>query len=122
LSSKEKRDFLCCKKKFLHFFPKGFQDQKYHDWERTYKWETHLEWKHSLHQSIFEELLRKKKYEEICQRALKIESKTHLLFSFEKMAIRDALKTPQARRSFAIGLYHFLYGKGDTISKFEVVE
>ena len=30
-----------CRRKFLRFFPGGFRDETYLDWERTYKWEAH---------------------------------------------------------------------------------
>jgi hypothetical protein len=50
---------------------------------------------------------------EVAERAIKIEGRTNLLFSFEKMAIRDAVKSIQGACGFAVGLYEFLYGKGD---------
>ena len=37
ISSKAKK----CRRKFLRYFPKGFRDDKYYDWERGYKWEAH---------------------------------------------------------------------------------
>jgi len=46
----------------------------------------------------YRELLQKRKFTEIATRALKIEARTNLLFSFEKMAIRDALKSPTGAR------------------------
>ena len=33
---------------FLRFFPGGFYDQKYIDWERGYKWAVHQAWEHTL--------------------------------------------------------------------------
>ena len=116
---KTSKNFLNCKKKFLHFFPKGFQDEKYYSWERTYKWETHKQWKLLLNRTIFEDLLKKGNFEEICHKATKIEAKTHLLFSFEKMAIRDALKTREAQRLFAEALYQFIYQQDAIERKFE---
>ena len=50
--------------------------------------------------------------------AIKIESRTNLLFSFEKMAIRDALKSEREARNFAEGLYALLYGSGNLQGKF----
>jgi len=41
--------------------------------------------------------LREKRFQEIATTAVSIESRTNLLFSFEKMAIRDAIK-PWAER------------------------
>ena len=106
------------KKKFLRFFPKGFQDKKYYAFERTYKWEAHKHWKKVLNRPIYEDLLKQKKFDEICTLVIKVESKTHLLFSFEKMAIRDALKTPVAQRLFAEGLFEFIYGSGEILNRF----
>ena len=52
------------------------------------------------------------KFLEIGAEAIKIESRTNLLFSFEKMAIRDALRSERGARNFAEGLYALLYGPG----------
>lgn len=32
---------LRCRRKFLRFFPAGFRDETYIDWERGYKWTAH---------------------------------------------------------------------------------
>lgn len=119
MSDEKRSKIQRCQNKFLRFFPKGFQDEKYFGWERTYKWETHKEWEKFLNESRYADLLKRRKFEEICQRALQIESKTHLLFSFEKMAIRDALRTPKAQQLFAKSLFQFLYSPEDKLDKFE---
>jgi hypothetical protein len=98
-----------CKRKFLHYFPGGFHSPKFNDWERGYKWNAHLQWQDELNQQIFDELLRKKKYREIASRVVRIESRTNLLFSFEKMALRDAVSSPAGSKLFALGLYDFIY-------------
>lgn len=59
------------------------------------------------------------KFAEIALRAVRIESRTNLLFSFEKMALRDAVKSPAGARSFAEGLYDFLHGRGGVERRFE---
>lgn len=56
---------------------------------------------------------------EIAARAIRIESRTYLLFSFEKMALRDAVKSAAGARSFATGMYAFMYGAGSAAHKFE---
>jgi len=89
---------LRCKKKFLRFFPGGYSDETYYDWERGYKWEAHEQWEEVLNQTEFRRLLDSKKFEEIAARAVRLESRTNLLFSFEKTAIRDAIKTGRRRR------------------------
>jgi hypothetical protein len=102
---------LACRRKFLRFFPRGFQDPKYLDWERNYKWAAHLQWERDLNLAEHWALLRKKDYAEVAARAVRIESRTNLLFSFEKMALRDAVKSPAGARLFAEGLYAFLHEK-----------
>ncbi|MEN3368358.1 MAG: hypothetical protein V7609_501 [Verrucomicrobiota bacterium] len=108
-----------CRRKFLRFFPKGFRDETYHAWERDYKWNAHQQWNEALSQKTFASLLGKKEFAEIAARAVRIESRTNLLFSFEKMALRDAVKSPAGARSFARGLYDFLHGAGETEVRFE---
>jgi hypothetical protein len=108
-----------CKKKFLRFFPKGFADPKYVDWERGYKWEAHQRWNDILSKQAHRALMDEGNFAEAARRAVTIESRTNLLFSFEKMALRDAVKSPDGARSFAEGLYEFLYGRGTDRQKFE---
>ena len=40
-------------------------------------------------------------------------------FSFEKMALRDAIKAPAGARTFAEGLYEFLHGGGAPARRFD---
>jgi len=107
------------RKKFLRFFRKGFSDPKYVDWERGYKWQAHLKWEELLGKNEFEKLLKEKNYSEIAKRAATIESKTNLLFSFEKMALRDAIKSDEGAKAFAKGLYQYIYGEGTQQQRFE---
>jgi hypothetical protein len=108
-----------CRRKFLRFFPKGFVDETYLAWERDYKWKAHEQWEEALDRESFRELLDKKDCAEIAARAVRIESRTNLLFSFEKMALRDAVKSPAGARAFATGLYDFLHGAGSGEAKFD---
>jgi hypothetical protein len=108
-----------CRAKFLRIFPGGFSDVNYLAWERDYKWSAHREWDMVLGRSIFAALLRDGAYEEIAGRAVKIESKTNLIFSFEKMALRDAVRPPSGARDFSHGLYRFLYDAGEPATKFD---
>jgi hypothetical protein len=98
-----------CKKKFLYYFPKGFLDAKYINWERGYKWNAHLAWMEQLNQKEYEKLLQENEYAEIALRAVRLETKTNLLFSFEKMALRDAVKTTEGAKTFAQGLFEYVY-------------
>ena len=108
-----------CRRKFLRFFPKGFYDDKYIDWERGYKWEAHQRWQENLGPDRMRRLLKDGDHAEIARRAVTIESRTNLLFSFEKMALRDAVKSKAGARDFAEGLHDFLYGRGNDRTKFE---
>lgn len=63
-------------------------------------------------------MLSEGKFLEIGVEAVKIESRTNLLFSFEKMALRDALKSEPGARAFAEGLYALLHGPGQLHAKF----
>lgn len=108
-----------CRKKFLYYFPKGFADAKYYAWEREYKWNAHLAWEEVLNKKQYSDLLDKKQYTEIALRAVRIETKTNLLFSFEKMALRDAIKTEEGAIAFAEGLYEYVYGKNSFQERFD---
>jgi len=100
-----------CRRKFLRFYPKGFKDQDYIDLERTYKWNAHRQWQQLLGRAVYADLLDSGAYVEIARRAVQIESRTNLLFSFEKMALRDAVRTGAAAKQFARGLYDYVYGE-----------
>jgi hypothetical protein len=107
-----------CRAKFLRYFPGGYRDETYIDWERDYKWRAHLQWKQVLGDREFRQLLDGRQFAEIANRAVRIESRTNLLFSFEKMALRDALKTDAGARAFAEGLYEWLHA-GNADKAFE---
>jgi hypothetical protein len=108
-----------CRRKFLRYFPAGFRDETYIDWERGYKWQAHLRWQDELSKTAMRALLRDERHAEIAARAVKIESRTNLLFSFEKMALRDAVRSAAGARMFAAGLYDFLHGAGTPPQRFE---
>lgn len=108
-----------CKKKFLYYFPKGFSDAKYYSWERGYKWEAHLAWERDLNKKEYQKLISNKEYTEIALRAVRLETKTNLLFSFEKMALRDAVKPLEGAKAFAEGLFEYIYGKQSFQKRFE---
>jgi hypothetical protein len=107
-----------CRRKFLHYFPGGFRDETYLAWERGYKWQAHLQWQEALGRTAYRSLLKSGDFAEIAVRAMRIESRTNLLFSFEKIALRDAVKSAVGARAFANGLYDFLYGAGGPEAKF----
>jgi hypothetical protein len=104
----------------LRYFPKGFYDPLYIDWERNYKWEAHKRWQAVLDQPSFRQLLRAGSFSHIAAHAVAIEARTNLLFSFEKMALRDAVKSPGSARAFAHGLYDFLHGPEDVDTRIDM--
>ena len=110
-----------CRRKFLSFFPDGFRDDAYVRTERDYKWEAHERWQESLDRAEFRRLLRARKSAEIAARAIRVEQSARhsMIFSFEKMALRDAVKTAHGARTFAEGLYDFLHGAGAMERKLE---
>jgi hypothetical protein len=118
-SSRVSPGSMRCRRKFLRVFPGGFRDEIYHAWERDYKWAAHERWEALLGKDKFAALLRKRDYAEIANAAVRIESRTNLLFSFEKMALRDAVKSEKGARFFAEGLYEFLHEPGDPPARFE---
>lgn len=110
---------LRCRHKFLRYFPEGFADETYVAWERDYKWRAHVAWQDELPKSEHAALLRAGRAADVAARAVRIESRTNLLFSFEKMALRDAVRSPRGARTFAEGLYELLYGRASLQRRFE---
>ena len=108
-----------CRRKFLRSFPGGYRDETYLDWERSYKAAAHARWTDELRPASFGKLLETGRYAEAAARAVTIESRTNLLFSFEKMALRDAVKTAAGARRFTEGLHAFLHGRGTRQHRFE---
>ena len=102
---------LRCRKKFLRFFPGGFADATYIDWERGYKWTAHESWEAELGPAEMKRLIAEGRHAELAARAVRIESRTNLLFSFEKMALRDAVKSSAGATAFAEGLHAFMPGR-----------
>src|SRR5262245_50764793 len=108
-----------CRRKFLRFFPGGFRDTAYMSWEREYKWNAHVHWKEQLNTSRMRTLIENGEHLILASRAVGIESRTNLLFSFEKIALRDALRDVTGARIFCEGLFDFLHGPGTGEARFE---
>lgn len=107
-----------CRAKFLEYFPGGFADPDYVGSERDYKWNAHLRWEDTLSRDQFAKLLAAGQHQDIARQAIAIESRTNLLFSFEKMALRDAVKSRAGAQAFAQGLYDFLHGDEGSEARF----
>jgi hypothetical protein len=105
--------------KFLDYFPDGFHDEIYVDTERAYKWDAHRRWRDQLGRDALTSLLASGDHREIADRAVRLESRTNLLFSFEKMALRDAVRTTAGSRRFAEALFTWLHGIGGERTRFE---
>lgn len=108
-----------CRRKFELYYPEGFADTAYLVAERAPRERAHLEWQRDLGPRAFRKLLARGEYRQIAALALRVESHTNLLFSFEKMALRDALRPAAGARLFAHELYAFLYGRGSGRRRFE---
>ncbi len=108
-----------CRHKFQLYYPNGFDDEVYQVAERGVKERAHLEWSTELNPLAFRRLLARGDHGRIVDIALRIESRCNLLFSFEKMALRDAVKAVPDARTFATALYAFLYGRGSPQRKFD---
>jgi hypothetical protein len=102
-----------CRRKFLHYFPGGFRDPTYLEWERDYKVAAHRAWRARVEPALAADPTH------AAAEAVKVESRTNLLFSYEKMALRDAVKTPASARAFAQALTAFLEGPGPPAARFD---
>jgi len=108
-----------CLRKFLRFFPDGFHDETYLDWERDYKVAAHQRFCEELDAPELRRLIVEGRHAEAAARAVRVEGRTHLLFSFEKMALRDAVRSPAGARAFAEGLLDYIYGRDSLADRFD---
>ena len=110
-----------CRNKFLRHFPEGFRDESYLSLERQYKWETHLRWQSVLGVDKFKRLLDLGEFRVIATQAARVEqlSKHSMIFSFEKMALRDAIKSEEGAKAFSRGLFDLLHGAAPIEARFE---
>jgi hypothetical protein len=106
---------------FLRIFPGGFSDERYLSWERDYKLHAHELWREEIGgKAAFRAALDEGRHREVATAAVRIESSRALLFSFEKMALRDAVvRSEEGAGRFAEGLYDWLYGPGGEAARFE---
>jgi len=112
------RDAMRARRKFLRIFPGGFRDEDYVALERSYKWNAHLAWQAALDRNLLGRLVANDEFQQIAATAVRIESRTNLLFSFEKMALRDAVKSPGGAKTFAVALFDLLHGPGPLEGRF----
>jgi hypothetical protein len=106
---------------FLRMFPDGFSDERYLAWERDYKVDAHRRWRHEVGgKGDLRAALDAGHHRDIAAAAVRVESGRPLLFSFEKMALRDAVvRSEVGAHEFAEGLYDWLHGPGGEAERFE---
>lgn len=107
-----------CRRKFELYYPEGFGDDAYLIAERSIKERAHQDWQRELGPVTLRRLLARGEYRQVVDLALRIESRANLLFSFEKMALREALKPAASARLFAHELFAFLHGPGGAARRF----
>ena len=108
-----------CRRKFELYYPDGFYDDTYQVAERSFKERARLQWQEQLGPVQFRKLLARGEFRHIADTAVRIESNSNLLFSFERMALRDAVKTSAGARLFATELYALLWGRGSPHRRFD---
>jgi hypothetical protein len=111
-------------KYFQKLFPDGFYDPAYltedpKKGERHYKVVARDLATSLLNESVWSELASAGHYAEICQRLAKVESKTNLLHSMEKIKWQAALKDALFQKPLSDALFNDLYGSGTRMSRFD---
>ncbi|MEP6792511.1 MAG: hypothetical protein ABI907_14150, partial [Ramlibacter sp.] len=79
------------RRKFEVYYPGGFDDPVYQVAERSVKERAHLEWDTELSPLAWRRMLARREYSRIVEVVLRVEQRSSLLFSFEKMALHDAV-------------------------------
>jgi len=110
---------LAAQRRFLAFYPDRFHDADYVALERRYKWDAHRRFATELGRTEYTARLDAGAYDEIARDVLRIESTTNLLYSFEKIAVRDAVRDAAGAKLFAEGLFDFLWGPGPPAGRFD---
>ncbi len=119
-SQRSKRGPIECRRRFLGQFPGGFSDETYLAWERDYKWRAHQRWRAEIGGKVeFGAKLAARGQREVAGAAVRIEAGQPLLFSYEKMALKDAVvRSSRGARRFADGCYDWLWGDGAERERF----
>lgn len=121
MDSDVRRRRLQARRTFLRLFPGGFSDERYIAWERDYKVDAHRAWRDQIGgKRAMADALDAGEHAAIAAAATRIESGRALLFSFEKMALRDAVvRSDEGAHRFAEGLYEWLHGSGSEAARFD---
>ena len=111
---------IACRRRFLRQFPGGFSDETYLAWERDYKWHAHRRWRAEIGGKVeFRSKLAHNRHHEVSSAAVRIEAGQPLLFSYEKMALKDAVRSGDGAQRFAEGCCNWLWGDGTERERFE---
>jgi hypothetical protein len=86
--------------RFVALFPAGFEDPVYLEEERNYKVDAAAMFSRLLSREIRMEAIRDQRVDALVDAALQIDAATNLISPFEKAALRDGLKDPQAALRF----------------------
>ncbi|MGF1761564.1 DUF3553 domain-containing protein [Photobacterium sagamiensis] len=104
---------------FVEQFPEGFYGSKFNEYEREYKDKAHALALELLAKETFVSFLEKEEYTEITKRAQRIVNATNLIFPNEKMALKDGLIEPNAKKEFSQTLFGLLFDEGELKGRFE---
>jgi hypothetical protein len=112
---------VAARRTFLRIFPEGFRDERYLAWERDYKVEAHRRWRKDVGgEAELRAAIEAGRHQEVAAAAVRVEASRPLLFSFEKMALRDAVvRSHVGAQRFTEGLYDWLHGPGGGLARFE---
>ena len=103
---------------FLKEYPDGFYGERYLSEERKYKIDAHELAKDILGEGKLTRLLTENQHVEVCRRALRVSNATNLIFTNEKIALRNGLKPVANQQAFANALFDLLYGEDDQRPRF----
>lgn len=96
-------------RKFLSYFPRGFDDEAYHHGERAFKLAAHALYVEQLGNGTGERLLAEGAIGEISRRVLRVQARTErLLHVTEASAFQDGLKDEARARDYFAALFHLL--------------
>ncbi len=104
---------------FVARFPEGFRDPTYLEEDRAPKMAAHEAMQELLGLEVIDGLIAEESFEEVGKRALRVIGKTNLVYPNDRAALTKALKIPENRGVFALGLRENLYGDDDPDVRFK---
>ena len=104
---------------FLERYPGGFRGEAFLTAERGPKLAAREFMLESLDREQLAALLKDEEYKQVCDAALRVITKTNLVYPNDRMLLTRALKEDENRESFAPALDDLLYGDGDPDVRFK---